>query len=420
MEIKEIDCLEFDNFAKKHVLGSFYQTSEYGNLMSKHGYKDLYIGAYKNNILVGASLILTKSISINVKYGYAPRGFLINYFDETLFAEFSTSIKKYFSKKGYAFIKINPIITYSEAFPDTNTKNINEMTSKLFGVLEKNNYKKLKDNLYFESILPKYNPIVNLRNFDFNNLESKTQNKINKINNKGLTLIKGDIYNINTLFELVKRKDDLTSDFYKDLYKIFKDSDMIDLYLVEVNYHDYLENLSEDYNTEKMINEKINKVFTLDPKNKNIYSEKMNSDKKLYEINKEISEINNKIQNGILKEIIAGSLIIKYNKIASIFTSGFNKEYTRLKPNYYLHYMLIDHYKKEDFNFMDLNGITGDFTKNNPYKGLNDFKMVWNPRVYEYIGEFDFIINQTKYSLLWSTKALHKEFEKQGLKVPKN
>ena len=26
-------------------------------------------------------------------------------------------------------------------------------------------------------------------------------------------------------------------------------------------------------------------------------------------------------------------------------------------------------------------------------------------------GEFDFIINQTKYSLLWSTKMLHKEFE---------
>ena len=195
---------------------------------------------------------------------------------------------------------------------------------------------------------------------------------------------------------------------------------MIDLYLVEVNYHKYLENLQDDHNTELTINEKINKVFQSDPTNKNIYNEKMNSDKKLYEINKEISELNNKIQNGINKEFIAGAIVIKQNKIASIYISGFNKNYTRLKPNYYLHYMLLDHYKNNEFNYMDLNGITGDFTKDNPYKGLNDFKMAWNPKVYEYIGEFDLLINQTKYSLLWSTKALHKEFEKQGLKVQQN
>ena len=192
---------------------------------------------------------------------------------------------------------------------------------------------------------------------------------------------------------------------------------MIDLFFVEVNYHTYLENLQIDYNTEKTINEKINKVFVLNPKDKNIYTEKMNSDKKLNEINKEISNLNIKIQNGITKEIIATALIIKFKKIASIYTSGFNKHYSKLEPNYYLHYMLIEYYKKEQFNFMDLNGMTGDFTEDNPYKGLNEFKMSWSPRIYEYIGEFDLITNQTKYALLWSTKTLHKEFEKTGLKV---
>ena len=68
---------------------------------------------------------------------------------------------------------------------------------------------------------------------------------------------------------------------------------------------------------------------------------------------------------------------------------------------------------------MDLNGITADFSKDNPYRGLNEFKLSWNPKVYEYIGEFDFIINQNKYALLWSTKKLHKEFEKPNLKTEK-
>lgn len=417
MEVKELSKEEFDNSFKSHILGSFYQTSAYGTLMSKYDYSDLYIGIYEEGQLIGGSLILTKTISLNVKYGYAPRGFLLDYFNESSLKEITKVLRKYFSKKGYAFIKINPIITYSEAFPETNTKNINEMSVKLISNLENNLYKKLKDNVYFESVLPKYNPIINLKSFNFENLDKKIQNKLNKINNKGLNLIKGDIYNINSLFELIKRKEEKSSDFYKSLYKTFNEKNMIDLFLVEVDYHKYLENLQDDHNTETTINEKINKVFQLDPNNKAIYREKMNSDKKLDQINREISELNIKIHNGIYKEIIAGALIIKYNNIANIFISGFNKNYNKLEPNYYLHYMLLNHYKNENFNFMDLNGITGDFTSTNPYKGLNDFKMSWCPRIFEYIGEFDFIINRTKYSLLWSTKALHKEFEKQGLKV---
>lgn len=417
MEVKELSKEEFDNLFKKHILGSFYQTSAYGTLMSKYDYSDLYIGIYEEDKLIGGSLILTKTISLNVKYGYAPRGFLLDYFNESSLKEITKVLRKYFSKKGYAFIKINPIITYSEAFPETNTKNINEMSVKLISNLEDNLYKKLKDNVYFESVLPKYNPIINLKSFNFENLDKKVQNKLNKINNKGLNLIKGDIYNINSLFELIKRKEEKSSDFYKSLYKTFNEKNMIDLFLVEVDYHKYLENLQDDHNTEATINEKINKVFQLDPNNKAIYREKMNSDKKLDQINREISELNIKIHNGIYKEIIAGALIIKYNNIANIFISGFNKNYNKLEPNYYLHYMLLNYYKNENFNFMDLNGITGDFTNTNPYKGLNDFKMSWRPRIFEYIGEFDFIINRTKYSLLWSTKALHKEFEKQGLKV---
>ena len=87
MTIKEINVNEFDSFANKHVLGSFYQTSNYGKLKEKEGYKALYIGAYDNSNLVGAFLLLSKSISLNVKYGYSPRGFLIDYFNKDIFKD---------------------------------------------------------------------------------------------------------------------------------------------------------------------------------------------------------------------------------------------------------------------------------------------------------------------------------------------
>ena len=399
----------------EYKISEYNETSNYGKLKEKEGYKALYIGAYDNSNLVGAFLLLSKSISLNVKYGYSPRGFLIDYFNKDIFKDFTDSIKKYFHKKGYAFIKIDPIIILNEVDKDGN-KSLNNSTNELIITMEELGYKKLKDNIYFESMLPKYNPIINLKTFSFNNLDNKLQKSINKISSKGLSLIKGDFYNINSLYELTKRKEDKESNYYKSMYKIFDENNLIDLFLVEVDYHEYLLNLQDDHETEATINEKINKIFQMDPTNKNIYNEKMLSDRKLYEINEEIAEVSKKIQNSIFKEYVAGALVVKHNNVASIYISGFDKFYNRLLPNHYLHYSIINYYKNEGLSFLDLNGITGDFTKNNPYKGLNDFKLSWNPKVYEYIGEFDLIINQTKYSLLWSSNKLQKEFEKKGLK----
>ena len=50
---------------------------------------------------------------------------------------------------------------------------------------------------------------------------------------------------------------------------------MIDLFLVDVTYHDYLEHLQEEILIELELNEQLNKLFQKDPSNKQIYNEKM-------------------------------------------------------------------------------------------------------------------------------------------------
>ena len=67
-----------------------------------------------------------------------------------------------------------------------------------------------------------------------------------------------------------------------------------------------------------------------------------------------------------------------------------------------------------------MNGITGNFSENNPYKGLNDFKKGFNPYSFEYIGEFDFIINPGLYKSMEENGILAKEFnKKQKLNINK-
>ena len=132
MKIQEIDKDTFDAFAKKHMLRNFYQSKEYGEMMRKSEYSIMYIGGYKDEKLVAASLIMYKNIAPSIKYGYAPRGFLINYYDTELLKEFSKKVKDFFFTKGYAFLKINPEVTYAIVDLEKKTKVINKKSEELF------------------------------------------------------------------------------------------------------------------------------------------------------------------------------------------------------------------------------------------------------------------------------------------------
>ena len=79
----------------------------------------------------------------------------------------------------------------------------------------------------------------------------------------------------------------------------------------------------------------------------------------------------------------------------------------------------IMEYYKDNYNYFDLNDMTGDFTKENPYYGLNEFKLGFKPKVYEFIGEYDLIINDKKYKNLLTNGTLAKIFNKTDLKITK-
>ena len=93
MVISEIDENVFSEFASSHRMKNFFQTKEYGRFMKYSDFNSMYIGAYDNGNLVAASLILYKTLSAGIKYGYAPRGFLIDYYNTDLLTRFTREVK---------------------------------------------------------------------------------------------------------------------------------------------------------------------------------------------------------------------------------------------------------------------------------------------------------------------------------------
>lgn len=79
MQIILLDEARFDQFAISHPNHNYYQTSNYGRLMAKHGHNAYYLGlAADDGEIKAATLIIVKNDSKEKENGYAPRGFLID------------------------------------------------------------------------------------------------------------------------------------------------------------------------------------------------------------------------------------------------------------------------------------------------------------------------------------------------------
>lgn len=412
MIIKEINSNIFDEYAKNHFLANEFQLSNYGEIKKNLKYEILYIGAYENGALVGAGLILSKLIAPTVRYGYVPRGFLIDYYDKDLFTKFTKALKSYFLLKNFAFIKMNPGIIYSIINSEKKTKEINSLNKNLVAFLGTLGFQKLKSSPYFDSILPIYNPIVDLNTFDFESLSDKDKNDIKETEYLGLKAKISDENDIKYFYEFIKDKKNNTVNYYEEYYKSYKKDNLIDLIIIELDHTVYLKLLQEAYEIEENNNEVLNKKYIEDHNNMELYNAKMLSDKNLNDIKNEIIAIT-KIIKEKSKSIVAGALITKFKNKVSIVINGHDKNFANLNSKLYLFYYIINYYKNLGYEYLDLNGITVDFNEGNPYKTLNEFKLKFNPTIYEYIGEFDLIINSAFYQMLWSSGKLNKEFQKE-------
>ena len=409
MKLVNLSTVEFNEFVNNSNQASFYQTLEYLSFFEENGFNCDLIGikdSYDN--VIAASLIGYKKCFNNYYYGYAPGGFIIDYTDVSLVNDFGKALKEYYKRKNIIFIKIVPNIIIGR-LNKLKKEFIKNNNIAIIDNLKSIKFQPLKDNLYFESLLPKYRPLVDLKTFAYNNLNKNIRNKIRKGYRKGLSIEKVDVDNIKIFYQFIKNKNKYDLKYYEDLYYTFKNNGMVDLFLVSVDFEEYLINMQNEYDKEYQKNIMLIKKVQEDPSDKNLDC-KMQSDKELLNIKNNIVIATNGLAHG-KKKYIAGAMVIKYNKQAIIFESGYNKKYKDCNANYFLNYKLIEYYKY-NYDFLDMNGFSGDLTKGSPYYGVNEFKLGFKADVYETIGEFDLVFNNRIYKKIATNGTLSKLFNK--------
>lgn len=408
MELVKLTMSEFNDYLNNNKLSTFYQSKNYTRFMQENGFDYDLIGI-KDNLgnIRAASLILINNIDKKYKYGYAPRGFIIDYNDNRLLKDFTDTLSKYYKKDNIVFIKINPNIVISKYNKIKNAYVYND-NLKIATNFKRNNFQELKKNMYFESILPTFSPIIDLKKFSYRELDKNVRNKISKSYRKGLFVEKRDYNSFNELYPLIKNKTKKSNKYYENLFREFDKNNSIDLFLVRVNFEEFLINTKEKYEI-ALENNKVlsNKLFY--DKSDKLINRKLQSDKELNTYKNDIIMATNGLSKGKNK-IVGGAIVIKHKDTVSIYTSGYNRKYKDLNINDFLYYKIIEYYKY-NYKYLDLNGITGDLSDNNPYKGLNNFIMGFNPQILEYIGEYDIVFKKRIYNKLSSNGTLTNIFK---------
>ncbi|MBR2784909.1 MAG: peptidoglycan bridge formation glycyltransferase FemA/FemB family protein [Clostridia bacterium] len=402
MEIRQLTTEEFDNFAKNYPYKNFYQTAEYGTLMDRHAFNDYYLGLIDDaNNLVAATLILVNRVVMGYKWGYCPRGYLIDYKNEDLVRTFTQLLTDFLKKRNFMFIKIDPQIIYKS---HENTGEVNALVDNeiIYNTLLNCGYQHNGFNLNFENLKPRWSAVLTCKPEDkiFNLFSKEIRNKIRKADNRGVEVIKGEPENIKEFYNLISYKNEKRKlNYYLDMFEIFGKSDMFDIFFARINTSKYIEKSKNLYEKEEIRNNELNEELeeNLDSNNKNsIIKRKMNSDTLLNNYKQSVIKSAELFKNNPVGIVVAACAVVKYNGEIFFLIDGIDNNYRDYCPNHYMKYILMDMYHNQGYNRFNLNGISGDFTKGSKYYDLTRFKLGFGCHVEEYLGEFTLVINKSK------------------------
>lgn len=405
MKIVKLNSAQFDKFAASHRYRNYFQSSMYGNVMAKFGYRSQYLGIVNDqNKLMGATLIIYKEVFMGNKMAYAPRGILFNYENAENIQELATKLKKVLGKQGFMLLRIDPYIPLTIRDSDGTIMNFNNKGNSIIDNLQKAGFSYKGKTLFFETEKPRWEALVllqrDLREV-FAKLDKRTRNKIRKAMNSGIEVVKDETQSVNKLYEFVGKKDKKPLSFYKEMCTKFEAS--IDIYYAQLNTETYLINSRRNYEKEIEYNDTLaTKVqdTTLDEKERENYlNKKMESDKLITTYKKNLLVSTDLLKNNPDGLKIAAAMVIKYDNAAYLFTEGIDEEYGNLNANYLIKWQLINDYNNLGFKYLNLNAIVGEFEQKNEYSGLNEAKLGFNTTITEYIGEFDIILNNFSYNL---------------------
>lgn len=398
MQIILLDEVRFDNFAINHPNHNYYQTSNYGRLMTKHGHNSYYLGLTDDvgEIKAATLMIVKNEKNERRKMGYAPRGFLIDWNDDNLVAAFTEGLKEFLSKRNFTYLKVDPMIIYKEHNTDGSEKSSMENNDSFVQKLQGLGYIHMGYNNGMEASKPRWNALTVLDNNIislYNSISKEARDKRKEAARTGNRVYRGSNNDINLLYSVIN-KTNPPLDYYLDYYQ-FYGQNLFEIYFTKLEPIAYVNSSKNMYEEEEQRNNELNMLMQdfNNPNKENIINEKLKSDELLAKYKKNMLEASNLFQRYPSGLVIAAVAVIKYGTTITFFAGGVNESFKDQHPEYLLKWQLMQEYARQGYKIINLGGLTNDLTKD--YDSI--LKTEMSNKIVEYVGEFDLVINKKSY-----------------------
>ena len=392
--IQNVEISKYRELENAHKKSHFLQSYEWGQFCKDaKGQVPRYVGMEDNDgNLIASCLILLRKTPFGFSYGYAPRGFVLDYNNKEVIRKFTNYLKQYMKDNKIIYIKFDPDIKYQDIDEDGNKIDGGENNYELYNYMLSLGYKHTGFYKLYEGNQPRYTFRIDLKK-PWEEIEAKFNKSFMKSVKRSYS------------YNLVVDNDVKVDDFYR-LIQSNSSKDDFDPHSLEY-YKIFSEEMSKDNNM---------KYFNISIRTKELLD---NISKEIDELNKEL-EVNKKkeadIKNKIARlekerevfskidkdEVCVCSLICTYTKnrawslyIGSDDLANFTFAVTRS------YYEAIKDAYSNGYEFFDLFGTPGD--PNTKYKNLaklHDFKRKFGDEYIEFIGEFDLVNNKILYKML--------------------
>ena len=420
--LKTIEKEKFDNYVSNHKEKShFLQSLSWGEFAKvKKNLTPYYLGLVdeKDNIKA-ATLLLQKSLPMNLCYFYAPRGFVIDFKNKDLLKEFTKKVVEFVKEKKAIFIKIDPDLIKSTTNYLGESKE-NENYQELYNNIKECGFKHLGFTKNFETFQPRYTFRIDL-NQSIEDIESKfsktTKQRIAKSLKLDTEVVIGtkkdlrEFYHLMTLTETRKDFISYNEDYYETLYEIFNGNknSKATLFLGKVNLTKTINSLEKNLKT---IKNQIS-ILPIDNLSKSAKA-------KLNELSRQKENVINDINKykDYKKEYgneitLSAHMIIEYGDKAWVLYAGNHNILSETYVNYNTYFEHIKYCKNKGLKIYDQFGTIGDLSKDNPLIGLHDFKKKFGGDYVEFIGEWDYITNPIMYFTFTKLVPLYRKIIKK-------
>lgn len=394
----DIDETAYDTFVENHVLGNLLQSSQWARI--KTDWESMRTGVYDaNNQLIGAALILIRSVK-GLKFGYIPRGPVMDYHNEALVAFYIQSLKQLAKKQGWLFVKCDPKIIRRMASSKLLDETPVEPDSEaIVARLEQNGAKHQGYTMSLsETIQPRFEAIVDVEEFDEKKLSSKVRNCINGARNRGVYTQSYNHEGAELLEQVIQKtmaRKGITlrgADYFGLISQTY--GNRAEITMAQLNVLEIIAQLEQSFGE---ISHQILDETVSNKQKKQLEDTKASLEKRLLAL-KDMPKVDTAYISGGLSVAFAGTLEQIY--------AGFDDGYKNFYPQFLLYVSFIDCAKQKGCSRVNLGGV-----ENNLDGGLIKFKDNFNPIIEEYVGEFDIVVSPL-YHLMQLGIKLRKKLRK--------